>query len=101
MINSADVYGATFPGSANAHINFILSCFAILLSTPPGLDATSIIKHSFFNNQENVKDAEIKLVIDKAIDRENPCKWYYSLIDYGTALRKLKERFNAKFAFSG
>ena len=38
--------GATFPGSESAHIAFTPNSFARLKSTPPGLDARSIIRES-------------------------------------------------------
>ena len=48
FINSADVVGATFPGNDNAQTNFIFLSFIAALSTPPGFDAKSINKQSFF-----------------------------------------------------
>ena len=50
MINSADVSGATFPGRDKAQITIIPFSLATLLSTPPGLEAKSIITTSSFNN---------------------------------------------------
>ena len=44
----AHVCGATFPGSAKAHSVCNPKLFASSKSIPPGLDAKSIIKHSFF-----------------------------------------------------
>ena len=40
--------GATFPGKANAHINFKFLFFAAFLSIPPGFDAKSTNKQSSF-----------------------------------------------------
>ena len=48
-MNSAEVSGATLPGKDNAQIVFIPNFLLAALSTPPGLEAKSIIKHSFFN----------------------------------------------------
>ena len=48
FINSAVVTGATFPGNANAHISFKFLSFAALLSIPPGFEAKSTNKQSFF-----------------------------------------------------
>ena len=49
-MNSADVVGATFPGNDNAQTNFKFWSFTVFLSIPPGFDAKSINKQSFFTN---------------------------------------------------
>jgi A/G-specific adenine glycosylase len=45
--------------------------------------------HFFFPGREGVKDAEILPVLEKALDRKNPRRWYWALMDYGAALKKL------------
>ena len=46
----ADVIGATLPGNDNAQTTLIPNFDAALKSTPPGFDAKSIIKASFFTS---------------------------------------------------
>ena len=45
--------------------------------------------HFFFQNRETVEDREIFPILADALDRENPRKWYWALMDYGAALKKL------------
>jgi A/G-specific adenine glycosylase len=43
----------------------------------------------FFKEKEGVKDRELFPILEKALDRANPRKWYWALMDYGAALKKL------------
>jgi A/G-specific adenine glycosylase len=49
----------------------------------------SAVLHFFFTDRQVVKDAEIVPILYVALDRENPRKWYWALMDYGAALKKL------------
>jgi A/G-specific adenine glycosylase len=42
----------------------------------------------FFTGYGNVKDNEFTMILEDALDRENPRKWYWALMDYGAALKK-------------
>jgi len=48
--------------------------------------------HHFFPEAESVTDAEIMPLVEMAVDRENPRRWYQALMDYGV---KLKQQGNA------
>ena len=68
----------------------------------------SVIIHFFFLNMEAVTDREIMPVIDTVMDRSNPRKWYWSLMDYGAALKKSgsnpnrrSAHYNKQSAFNG
>jgi A/G-specific adenine glycosylase len=52
--------------------------------------------HFFFREQDKVTDHEIIPLIERALDRNDPRNWYYALMDYGSALRNLKENPNKK-----
>jgi A/G-specific adenine glycosylase len=54
--------------------------------------------HFFFQDSDTVKDDEIFPVLEQALDRENPRKWYYALMDYGAALKKITKNPNRKSA---
>lgn len=54
--------------------------------------------HFFFQGREGVKDKEVFPVLEAALDRENPRKWYWALMDYGAALKKLTANPNRKSA---
>jgi A/G-specific adenine glycosylase len=44
--------------------------------------------HTFFNDRTNVSDKEIVPLIEQTLDRKNPRKWYWALMDYGVMLKK-------------
>ncbi|MDR2020600.1 MAG: A/G-specific adenine glycosylase [Treponema sp.] len=49
---------------------------------------TAVI-HFFFQDAGEVADAELFPVLEASLDRRNPRKWYWALMDYGAALKKL------------
>jgi len=51
----------------------------------------SALIHDFFPDRYDVKDSEIRPILEQALDRKNPRKWYYALMDYGAALKKQTE----------
>ena len=58
----------------------------------------AVMLHFFFNGQEGIKDSEIMPVLDAAMDRTNPRKWYWALMDYGAALKKQRPNPNRRSA---
>ena len=54
--------------------------------------------HFFFRDQERVTDRDIIPLIERTLDRKDPRTWYYALMDYGSAMRNLKENPNRKSA---
>ncbi|HEX7511109.1 MAG TPA: hypothetical protein VF335_07410, partial [Chitinivibrionales bacterium] len=48
----------------------------------------SVFIHFFFSNRTDVDDTEITALVERAIDKKNPRKWYSALMDYGTMLKK-------------
>jgi A/G-specific adenine glycosylase len=52
--------------------------------------------HFFFQGKEKVTDHEIIPLIERTLDRKDPRNWYYALMDYGSALRNLKDNPNLK-----
>lgn len=45
--------------------------------------------HFFHDTQEKVSDKELLPIIKESLDCTNPREWYYSLMDYGSVLKKL------------
>ncbi|MDR1411035.1 MAG: A/G-specific adenine glycosylase [Spirochaetaceae bacterium] len=45
--------------------------------------------HFFFQDRATVSDGDIRPVLEDTLDRENPRRWYYALMDYGAALKKI------------
>jgi A/G-specific adenine glycosylase len=67
-----------------------VSCFAynypaIFVET----NIRSTVIHFFFPGRTGVKDSEVFPILESALDRKNPRRWYYALMDYGAALKKL------------
>ena len=44
--------------------------------------------HFFFNEKEGVKDEELFPILDAALDRDQPRRWHWALMDYGAAIKK-------------
>jgi A/G-specific adenine glycosylase len=67
-----------------------VACFAY--NYPAVFIETNIraaVIHFFFQNREGVKDAELMPVLEASLDRKNPRRWHWALMDYGAALKKL------------
>ena len=58
----------------------------------------SAMLHFFFGEREKVTDREIMPLIEKVLDRNNPRKWYWALMDYGAALKKQNPNPNRRSA---
>jgi len=44
--------------------------------------------HFFFQGEEKVRDREIMELVEMTLDRRDPIRWYYSLMDYGAMLKR-------------
>jgi A/G-specific adenine glycosylase len=58
----------------------------------------AVVIHFFFPGRDEVRDSEIMPVLEKVLDRKNPRQWYYALMDYGAALKKLTVNPNRRSA---
>ncbi|GHV87913.1 endonuclease III [Spirochaetia bacterium] len=58
----------------------------------------AVLLHFFFQDRTGVKDDELYPILDAALDRQNPRKWYWALMDYGAALKKVTVNPNRKSA---
>lgn len=54
--------------------------------------------HFFFPEQGSVKDKDILPLVDKTLNRNNPRRWYYALMDYGAMLKANGPNPNRKSA---
>ncbi|MDR1351819.1 MAG: A/G-specific adenine glycosylase [Treponema sp.] len=54
--------------------------------------------HFFFKDRASVSDRDIRPILEGALDREDPRRWYYALMDYGAALKKTAANPNRKSA---
>lgn len=61
-------------------------------NTPVAFIETNIRRvyiHHFFEDKGNVTDAEILVIVNSTMDRENPREWFWALMDYGAYLSKV------------
>jgi A/G-specific adenine glycosylase len=54
--------------------------------------------HFFFKDRTDVRDNEIFPVLESCLDRKNPRKWYWALMDYGAALKRVTVNPNRRSA---
>lgn len=67
-----------------------IACFAY--NYPAVFIETNIragVIHFFFQGRERVGDDELLPVLERLLDRANPRRWYWALMDYGAALKKV------------
>ncbi len=64
--------------------------------------------HHFFNGIDNVKDNEIRSLLEQTIDAEEPRNWYWALMDYGSFIKqsvgnvaRSSQRYTKQSAFQG
>jgi len=48
----------------------------------------SVFIHHFFPEETKIRDAEVLPLVSQTLDSRNPRKWYWALMDYGSALKK-------------
>jgi A/G-specific adenine glycosylase len=74
-------------------------CFAY--NVPTVFIETNIraaVLHFFFKDKTGVRDKELIPVLKTCLDLTNPRRWYYALMDYGAALKKLTPNPNRRSA---
>lgn len=77
-----------FPGIGP---NTAASILAFAYNTPHAFIETNVrtvFLHHFFAGAKNISDAQLMPLITAALDRRNPRRWYWALMDYGTYLKK-------------
>jgi A/G-specific adenine glycosylase len=95
----AEKYGGRVPDTAaelqklpgiGAYTAGAVSCFAwnkpaVFIET----NIRAVMIHFFFEDRTDIRDSEIFPLLEKHLDRKEPRKWYWALMDYGAALKKL------------
>jgi A/G-specific adenine glycosylase len=85
------------PYTAGAVACFAYNYPAVFIET----NIRSVFLHFFFKDKTAVKDSEIFPFIKKNLDRKNPREWYWALMDYGAALKRLTENPGRRSAHYG
>jgi A/G-specific adenine glycosylase len=79
-----------------------IACFAY--NYPSVFIETNIraaVIHFFFQDRLDVSDAEMFPILESVLDKSNPRKWHWALMDYGAALKKITpnpRRRSARYA---
>lgn len=88
----------TFPqighNTASSILTFAFNKPTIFIET----NIRCVYFYFFFPNKRNVDDNQILPLLEKTIDKENPRKWYYALMDYGVMLKKKFPDLNKRSA---
>ncbi len=72
------------PNTAGSIVAFAYDQPSVFIET----NIRRVFIHEFFADRDDVADAELRLLIEAAVDHEHPREWYYALMDYGAALAK-------------
>lgn len=73
------------PNTAGSVCAFAFNRAVIFIET----NIRSVFLHFFFREQSDVHDKVILPLIRMTLDEKNPRDWYYALMDYGVALKKI------------
>jgi A/G-specific adenine glycosylase len=86
----------TLPGigraSASAIAAFAFDMPVVFIET----NIRTVFIHLFFSDKGHVADREIVPLLERSLDRAEPRKWYYALMDYGSMLKSTGERVHRK-----
>ena len=82
------------PYTARAVCTFAFNAPQVLIET----NIRTVFLHEFFARRRKVADWELLPLLEAALDRRNPRRWYYALMDYGAALKKEHRAINARSA---
>ena len=88
----------TFPGVGPATAGAIC---AFAFNQPTVFIETNIRRvfiHSFLPGRNKIKDKEILPLVEKTLDTSQPRIWYFALMDYGAALKKMSANPNRRSA---
>jgi A/G-specific adenine glycosylase len=55
-----------------------------------------VFLHFFFPGREGVSDSGILPLVERTLDRRDPRRWYYALMDYGVMLKKTRGNINVR-----
>jgi A/G-specific adenine glycosylase len=72
------------PYTARAVLAFAFGRPVVLIET----NIRSVFLHSFFEGEEAVSDVRIAPLVEATLDRDDPRRWYYALMDYGVEIKR-------------
>lgn len=72
------------PYTAGAIAAFAFKQPAVFLET----NIRAVLLHLFLGDRQGVPDKELLPIADVTLDRQQPCRWYNALMDYGSDLKR-------------
>jgi A/G-specific adenine glycosylase len=72
------------PYTARAVLAFAFGRPTVFIET----NIRSVFLQHFFPHEESVSDARIAPIVEATLDRSDPRRWYYALMDYGVSIKK-------------
>jgi A/G-specific adenine glycosylase len=78
--------------TAAALTAFVYNSPSVLIET----NIRTVYFHFFFRTKNQVHDDEIRPIIEQTLDKKNPRRWYYALMDYGAMLKRSGFNLNHK-----
>ncbi|MBW2333731.1 MAG: A/G-specific adenine glycosylase [Deltaproteobacteria bacterium] len=98
----AEIVNATYGGYIPSHVSLLMQLPGIGNATANAVCAfafnqpvvfietnvRTVFIYHFFGTQDTVKDSEIRPLVERTLDYDNPKHWYNALMDYGVALKK-------------
>jgi A/G-specific adenine glycosylase len=72
------------PYTAAAVLAFAFNRPTVVIDT----NIRAVFIHCFFNEPSNIRDAELRPLIEQTMDRLSPRTWYAALMDFGALLKK-------------
>jgi len=98
----AEIVNATYGGYIPSHVSLLMQLPGIGNATANAVCAfafnqpvvfietnvRTVFIYHFFSTKDTVKDSEIRPLVERTLDYDNPKHWYNALMDYGVALKK-------------
>lgn len=89
-----ETFASIGPNTAASIVAFAYNKPVVFIET----NIRAVYIHSFFKDQENVKDSQLMPYIAATVDTQHPRDWYYALMDYGVYLKKMAANPSRKSA---
>jgi len=98
----AEIVNATYGGYVPSHVSLLMQLPGIGNATANAVCAfafnqpvvfietnvRTVFIYHFFSTKDTVKDSEIRPLVERTLDYDNPKHWYNALMDYGVTLKK-------------
>lgn len=80
--------------TAGALLAFVYDKPSVCIET----NIRAVFLEEFFKGRYGVRDSDVATLVELTLDRKNPRRWYYALMDYGVACKERSRGINARSA---